>query len=83
MGALLASGLYKFMKMLEYETANPGQDFDEHEKAQFDPEKHTSRPPPIVDVRSISTSQESRDKTDTFDAASGAYTGHAKYATTG
>ncbi|MCJ1452857.1 hypothetical protein MMC28_003202 [Mycoblastus sanguinarius] len=28
LGALLASGLYKFMKILEYETANPGQDFD-------------------------------------------------------
>lgn len=28
LGALLAAGLYKFMKILEYETANPGQDFD-------------------------------------------------------
>jgi aquaporin related protein len=26
LGALLASGFYKFIKMLEYETANPGQD---------------------------------------------------------
>ena len=39
------------MKMLEYETANPGQDFDEHEKENFDPEKHTSRPPPVVSVQ--------------------------------
>lgn len=38
------------MKMLEYETANPGQDFDEHEKEAFDPEKHTSRPPPVVNI---------------------------------
>ena len=36
--------------MLEYETANPGQDFDEHEKKHFDPEKHTSRPPPVVSI---------------------------------
>lgn len=27
-GALLASALYRVMKILEYETANPGQDFD-------------------------------------------------------
>ncbi|KAB8290420.1 hypothetical protein EYC80_010852 [Monilinia laxa] len=26
LGAILASGFYKFIKMLEYETANPGQD---------------------------------------------------------
>ena len=28
LGALLASGLYRFMKIMEYETANPGQDYD-------------------------------------------------------
>ncbi|CAG8951861.1 hypothetical protein HYFRA_00005665 [Hymenoscyphus fraxineus] len=28
LGALLASGFYKFIKRLEYETANPGQDHD-------------------------------------------------------
>ena len=39
------------MKKLEYETANPGQDFDEHEQEHFDPEKHTSRPPPVVSVQ--------------------------------
>ena len=27
----MASGFYKFIKMLEYETANPGQDEDEEE----------------------------------------------------
>ena len=47
------------MKMLEYETANPGQDFDEHEKENFDPEKHGSRPPPVVSVQpSAETLQE-------------------------
>ncbi|KAL8685756.1 MAG: hypothetical protein Q9218_007561, partial [Villophora microphyllina] len=44
LGALLASGFYKFIKMLEYETANPGQDFDEREEEFFDPTKDTSRP---------------------------------------
>lgn len=43
------------MKMLEYETANPGQDFDEHEKENFDPEKHTIRPPPVVNIQSSET----------------------------
>ena len=28
LGALLAAGFYKFIKVLEYETANPGQDAD-------------------------------------------------------
>ncbi len=46
------------MKMLEYETANPGQDFDEHEKENFDPEKLPIRPPPVV---SIQPSQSSND----------------------
>ncbi|KAL8917367.1 MAG: hypothetical protein Q9208_007985 [Pyrenodesmia sp. 3 TL-2023] len=41
LGALLASGFYKFIKMLEYETANPGQDFDDKEQGD------TSRP--VVD----------------------------------
>lgn len=32
------------MKGLEYETANPGQDFDENETKLFDPEKDVERP---------------------------------------
>ena len=39
------------MKMLEYETANPGADFDEHEKQHSDPAVHGSRPPTIVDTQ--------------------------------
>ena len=38
--------------MLEYETANPGQDFDEKEHQAFDPDRDTSRPNPIVDITS-------------------------------
>lgn len=44
LGSLLAAGFYKFIKMLEYETANPGQDFDENETQLFDPDKDVSRP---------------------------------------
>jgi aquaporin related protein len=31
MGTLLAFGVYKVIKMVEYQTVNPGQDFDDHE----------------------------------------------------
>ena len=48
LGALVASGFYKLMKGLEYETANPGQDFDENETKFFDPERDVERP--IVNV---------------------------------
>ena len=47
------------MKGLEYETANPGQDFDENETKLFDPETDVERP--IVNVvTSGSTSGPSR-----------------------
>jgi aquaporin related protein len=31
MGTLLAWGMYRIVKSVEYETVNPGQDFDDHE----------------------------------------------------
>lgn len=37
MGTLLAWGTYKIVKTVEYETVNPGQDFDDHEAALFTP----------------------------------------------
>jgi aquaporin related protein len=40
LGSLLASGFYKFIKMLEYETANPGQDRAKPEGEHFDPDAH-------------------------------------------
>lgn len=52
LGSLLASAFYRFMKMLEYETANPGADFDELEEKHFDPEIHGSRPPTIISIQS-------------------------------
>ena len=35
LGALIAVGFYRFCKVLEYETANPGQDFNEKEDQAF------------------------------------------------
>ncbi|PSN64135.1 aquaporin-like protein [Corynespora cassiicola Philippines] len=37
MGTLLAWGMYKIVKTVEYQTVNPGQDFDDHEAALFHP----------------------------------------------
>lgn len=37
MGTLLAWGVYKIVKIAEYQTVNPGQDFDDHEAALFQP----------------------------------------------
>ncbi len=39
------------MKMLEYETANPGADFDELERQHFDPAVHGSRPPTTISIQ--------------------------------
>ncbi|KAH8667496.1 aquaporin-like protein [Tricladium varicosporioides] len=44
LGALLASGFYKFIKMLEYETANPGQDRSKPEGEYFNPNLNPSHP---------------------------------------
>lgn len=38
-GTLLAVGFYRLMKFSEYSTANPGQDFDDHEAEIFEPPK--------------------------------------------
>jgi aquaporin related protein len=37
MGSLLAYGFYELMKFGEFQTVNPGQDFDDHEAELFDP----------------------------------------------
>lgn len=44
------------MKGLEYETANPGQDFDENETKLFDPETDVERP--IVNVMTSGSNPE-------------------------
>lgn len=42
LGALLASGFYKFIKILEYETANPNQDASVPEGEHFNPDDQAS-----------------------------------------
>ncbi|KAF2183418.1 aquaporin-like protein [Zopfia rhizophila CBS 207.26] len=37
MGTLLAFGMYKIVKLVEYQTVNPGQDFGDHEAELFKP----------------------------------------------
>ncbi|KAN0106249.1 aquaporin [Hyaloscypha variabilis] len=44
LGALPASGFYKFIKMLEYETANPNQDASNPEGEHFNPDNHPGNP---------------------------------------
>ena len=44
LGALLASGFFWFIKACEYETANPGQDFDDLEASAYNPEVDLQRP---------------------------------------
>ncbi|GME28761.1 Major intrinsic protein [Neofusicoccum parvum] len=50
LGSLLAVVMYRLIKTLEYETANPGQDFDENEIEAFDPGQDPQNP---EDVRRL------------------------------
>jgi len=43
MGSCIAVGFYRFIKALEYETANPGQDFNEKEAEVFNPDEDPAR----------------------------------------
>jgi len=43
LGTLLASAFYKFIKILEYETTNPGQDLDKNIEPGYDEEAQMSR----------------------------------------
>jgi len=44
MGAVLAAGFFWFIKSCEYQTANPGQDFDDLEASAYNPEEDLTRP---------------------------------------
>ncbi|KAF2807461.1 aquaporin-like protein [Mytilinidion resinicola] len=48
LGALIAVIFYRLVKVLEYETANPGQDFSDQEAAEFDPD---DEPADVEDVQ--------------------------------
>jgi aquaporin rerated protein, other eukaryote len=44
MGSVIAVIFYRLIKALEYETANPGQDFDEQENEIFNPSEDPATP---------------------------------------
>ncbi|KAH8589057.1 aquaporin-like protein [Bisporella sp. PMI_857] len=52
LGSLLASGFYLFIKKLEYETANPGQDYSRVSTEQFNPVKHHADDDPSIKLGS-------------------------------
>lgn len=43
LGSCLAVAFYRFIKMLEFETANPGQDFNDKEAEVFEPDEVPAR----------------------------------------
>ena len=47
-GALVAVGFYRLVKTLEYETANPGQDFDDREAENFQFDEENARGADVV-----------------------------------
>jgi len=59
LGALLAAGFYWFIKAIEYQTANPGQDFDDLEAHAFDPTTDLSRP--VIQPNAVVDRSEARD----------------------
>lgn len=48
LGAVIAFGFYKLVKILEYETANPGQDFDDREAENFEFDEERARGSDVV-----------------------------------
>jgi aquaporin related protein len=63
LGALVASGFFWFIKSCEYETANPGQDFDDLEASAFNPEVDLTRPVISPNAEAPTARTESRDRT--------------------
>lgn len=68
LGSLLSVAFYRFIKVLEYETVNPGQDFDEKEArvSHFDEEnastaRDVERPNTVDLVSSRQSNQGQRD----------------------
>ena len=59
LGALVAAGFYYFIKSLEYESANPGQDFDDLEASAFNPDEDISRP--VVSPNAVADRSEGRE----------------------
>jgi len=67
MGAALAAGFFWIIKSCEYQTANPGQDFDDLEASAFNPEEDMTRPvvmPTAILDRPMSSDRGSRPSRD-------------------
>ena len=60
---VVASGFFWFIKSCEYETANPGQDFDDLEASVFNPEVDLTRPVISPNAEVPTARSESRDRT--------------------
>ncbi|KAK4935785.1 Aquaporin-1 [Elasticomyces elasticus] len=59
LGSLVASGFFWFIKSCEYQTANPGQDFDDLEATAYNPEHDLTRP--VVSPTAVIEPMSSRD----------------------
>ncbi|KAK5244309.1 Aquaporin-1 [Exophiala xenobiotica] len=59
LGALIAAGFFWFIKSCEYQTANPGQDFDDLEATAYNPERDITRP--VVSPTAVIEPVSSRD----------------------
>lgn len=68
LGSILAVLFYRLIKILEYETANPGQDFDQAEDAVFNFDEDNAAtgndvlPPTADDMRVLSQSSRDHDQ---------------------
>lgn len=64
MGTLLAWGMYKIVKSVEYQTVNPGQDFDDHEAKLFHPPSNPNSAQQVErpNVAAIAAEQAVRDE---------------------
>ena len=68
LGSLLAVLFYRLIKILEYETANPGQDFNKQEDAAFEFDEDNAvtgedvLPPTTEDMRVLSMSSRDQDQ---------------------
>ena len=67
LGSLLASGFFWFIKACEYETANPGQDFDDLEASAYDPKVDLQRPviSPTADIERNVSPEKTHSKVET------------------
>lgn len=64
LGAIIAAGFYWFIKTFEYQTANPGQDFDDLEDKYHDPSTGTGRPAVQAEALAEKTGSSNRPRSD-------------------